>query len=460
MRKPIAVIGILGLLNSYAWAGGDLTVTLDWTAQKPAWTTSQTYSGIITSSLLAAWRQAAGPSGPVCSLIWQKMAKLNGAGGCLRNLYLTGNSCQLDQSPAISVNSTSGGAVASVTLNNNYLQASFSLQTGPLAVCGAIQDAYGDPTFNITAGGVVNMNVTFSNNQVGVDSLTANVTSFHLGGANTSGALVIAGGNLVGAFDQLKADLAGTFNFTNEINYYLNNSPINGDIAKLLQPFQGLGVTSSLTADSDGVHLALNGQECLPGQTSGTFPCDGTTMCLNPADWAKINGASASCAKNYFGHGVLSCQGFPSATTRGPVPPDGWFAQGAYKCVAPSASEAQAILSSAQNALSACQNEWDDNCLNKIPGCQQFLGPSATGGQLCEANAVYTTGPCSPAALAAARAAAASNKPFQACEASQATATNNCQSEVATASASSCSGQTSALNQAKQLCSEVNCGSQ
>jgi hypothetical protein len=460
MRQPIAVIGILGLLNSYAWAGGDLTVTLDWTAQKPAWKTSKTDSGVITSSLLAAWRQAAGPSGPICSAIWQAAAKLNGAGGCLRNLYNTGNICQLDQSPAISVNSTSGGVVASVSFTNNYLKAIYSLQSGPVGICGTTQNFDGDPQFNITVSGVANAQFTFSNNKLGVGSVTANITSFHLGGANNSAGFLISLGNLVGAFDGLKTDLAKPFDFTSQISSSLNSSPINGDIAKVLQPLQGLGVTSSLTADNDGVHLALDAQECLPGQTSGTFSCDGTKMCLNAADWAKINGASVSCAKNYFGHGVFTCQGFPSATARGPAPPDGWFGQGTYKCSAPSASQARAILSAAQNALGACQNEWDDSCLSKIPGCQQFVGPSTTGGQLCDPKVDYTSGPCSPAALAAAKAAAANNAPLKACQASQATATNKCQSETATASASSCSSQITALNQAKQLCSEVNCGSQ
>ena len=459
MRQPIAVIGILGLLNSYAWAGGDLTVTLDWTAQKPAWKTSKTDSGIITSSLLTAWQQAAGPSGPICSAIWQAAAKLNGAGGCLRNLYTTGNICRLDQSPAISVNSTSGGVVANVTFNNNYLQAKYSLLSGPADICGAIQDAEGDPAFAITTSGVANAQFNFSNNKLSVGSVTANITNFHLGGANLSAALLISAGNLVGAFNGLKADLAKPVDITNPVATSLNNSPINGDIAKVLQPLQGLGVTSSLAADNDGVHLALDAQECLPGQTSGTFPCDGTKMCLSAANWNKINSASASCAKSYFGHGVFSCQGFPSATARGPAPPDGWFGQGSYKCVAPSASQAKAVLSSAQNALNACQNEWDDNCLNKIPGCQQFVGPSATGGHLCDPKVVETTGPCSPAALAAAKAAAANNAPLKACQASQSTATNKCQSEIATASASSCSSQISALNQAKQLCGEVNCGS-
>lgn len=460
MRKPIAVIGILGLLNTYAWAGGDLTVTLDWTAQKPAWKASKTDSGIITSSLLAAWRQAAGPSGPICSAIWQAAAKLNGAGGCLRNLYNTGNICQLDQSPAISVNSTSGGVVSSVTFNNSYLKAIYSLQSGPADICGTTQDFDGDPQFNITVSGVANARFDFSNNKLSVGSVTANITNFKLGGANNSAGFLISLGNLIGAFDGLKADLAKPFDITSQIASSLNSSPINADIAKVLQPLQGLGMTSSLAADNDGVHLALTAQECPPGQTSGTFPCDGTKMCLNAADWNKINSASASCAKTYFGHGILSCQGFPSATARGPAPPDGWFGQGTYKCVAPSASQAKAILSSAQNALNACQNEWDDNCLNKIPGCQQFVGPSATGGQLCDPKAVYTTGPCSPAALAAAKTAAANNAPLKTCQANQATATNKCQSEIVTASASSCSSQISALNQAKQLCSEENCGSQ
>jgi hypothetical protein len=459
MRQPIAVIGILGILNSYAWAGGDLTVTLDWTAQKPAWKTSKTDSGVITSSLLAAWRQAAGSSGPICAAIWQAAAKLNGAGGCLRNLYNTGNVCQLDQSPAISVNSTSGGVVAHVAFNNNYLKAIYSLQSGPANICGTTQDFDGDPQFNITVSGVANAQFNFSNDKLSVGSVTANITNFHLGGANNSAGFLISLGNLIGAFDGLKADLGQTFDFTSQIGNSLNSSPINADIAKVLQPLQGLGVTSSMVADNDGVHLALDAQDCLPGQTSGTFPCDGTKMCLSAANWNKINSAAASCAKSYFGHGVFSCQGFPNASARGPAPPDGWFGQGSYKCVAPTASQAKATLSSAQNALNACRNEWDDACLNRIPGCQQFVGPSPIGGHLCDPKVVETTGPCSPSALAAAKAAAANNAPLKTCQANQATATNKCQSETTTASASACSSQISALNQAKQLCGEVNCGS-
>ncbi len=461
MTRLVGVFGILALLSSYAWADGDFTATLDWTAQDPAWQTAKTETGVITASLLSAWRQSAGPNGPVCSAIWQAAAKLNGAGGCLRNLYNTGNICQLDQSPAISVKSTSGGVVASVALNNNYLKAIYSLQSGPADVCGITQDFDGDPQFNITVSGVADLNLNFSNNKLSVGSFTANITSFDLGGANNSAGFLITLGNIVGAFNGLKADLGQTFNFTSQAASYLNNSPINSDIASVLQPLQGLGVTSSLTADSNGVHLVLDAQQCLPGQTSGTFPCDGTTVCLDAADWAKINNVRSSCAKSYFGHGAPSCQGFPSAAGRGPVPPDGWFSAGTYKCVAPSASQAKAILASAQNALGACQNQWDTNCLNQIAGCQQYVGVSGAtgGGQLCDPKVTYTTGPCSPAALAAAKEAAAKNVALQTCLANQAKAVTQCQSDITTASASSCSSQINALNQATQLCNQVNCGS-
>jgi hypothetical protein len=458
MKPLVGVVGILTLLSSSAWAGGDLTVTLNWSAQNPPWETSKTDSGVITSSLLSAWQQSAGPTGPICTAIWQAATKLNGAGGCLRNLYKTGNICQLDQSPEISVNSTAGGVVASVAFKNNYLKAIYSLQSGPGDICGITQDADGDPQFNITVSGTADLKLTFSNNQLSVGSFTANISKFDLGGANNSAGFLISAGNLVGAFNGLKADLGQTFNITGQAATYLKNSPVNGDIAKVLQPLQGLGVTSSLAADNNGVHLVLTARECLPGQKSGSFPCDGTTVCLNAADWAKIDSEKSSCAKSYFGHGASICQGFPGAAERAPAPPDGWFGKGSLKCEAPSASQAKTILASAESALGACQNQWETSCLKKIPGCQQYLGPSATGGEICDANKVYATGPCSPEAIAAAKAAAAKNTGLQACRSSANAAEAKCQNEMTTASASSCSSQTTALNQAKQLCSQVSCG--
>ncbi len=463
MRQVTAGIGIAALLSSSAWAGGDLTVSLAWTAQNPAWQTSTTESGLVASSLLAAWRLAAGPNGPICADIWQKAAKLNGLAGCLRNLYTSGNVCQLDQSPTISVASTSGGVVASAAFNNNHLEASFSLQTGLAslvqAACGLDHAIEGDPRFTFTISGVANMGLTFSNNQLSVGSSTANITTYDLGGANDSAKALIGVGNIVGAFNGLKSDLAQTFNFTSQAATAFNNSGVNGDIAKVLQPLQGLGVASSIAADTSGVHLALTASKCLPGQTAGTFPCDKTTVCLNAADWAKINSESSSCTKSYFGYGMPTCQGFPGAAGRGPVPPDGWFGQGSLKCTPPSASQVKGIVITEQSALDSCQSMWLSNCTTQQTSANCRAKGVATNPS-CNPNIVYTTGPCSPQAILAA-ATAAQGKPAtaaqKACEANVSAATATCEKEMAAGSASSCASQTNALNQAKQLCSEVKC---
>lgn len=366
-----AIIAALTIAGSNAMAGGDLSITTEWKAQKPQWNSTTTINGAINTALLTAWRDASGPSGPLCKAIWQQLTnKLDGAGDCLRNVYnlnQNGNNvCKLDQSPSISVTSTSGGITGQVVLKNNDIMFMTSLHD----ICAAIQDTGGDPKFNFTFTAQANVGLTLSNNQIGVGSATAQITSFRLSGLNNNGSDLIGAGNLLGAFNSLPSAITQVIDFKSQLSSAI--APANNEIAKVLTPLQGVGVSVNLVPDSSGVHIDLIVGQCLPGQTPGKFPCDNTMVCLTSTDWSKINKISNSCGNRLYCNGA-------GPSDRGPLPIDSWFQHGTYGCcgLIPTnlASSSQLVC----NGATGCVAAYISFQANGPSSCPFGQAPKVTG---------------------------------------------------------------------------------
>jgi hypothetical protein len=295
----------------------DLLLTEKWTAQNPAWTSTVDSHVDVNAKVLSAWRSISGNNGAMCQAVWKSLGPgLSGAGNCLRNLYLTGNTCSFDQNPAISVDSRNDTATITLRTSNNQLNFTTSVQ----GVCNVINT--GDPRFTARVDVDASAVLSYNGSQLRIASAKADITHISLSGNNTQAQAIIGMGNVIGAITPILNRLVGQyFDFSGPLTPSVEQ--VNTALAIAKGELTLPGAVFSLGSDNNGVLFQAVYPKCLAAQTSGTFPGDNSTVCLNSADWAKAKAVQASCIAP--GTIQLSC---PAAAQRGPKPADGWFGNG------------------------------------------------------------------------------------------------------------------------------------
>jgi hypothetical protein len=271
----------------------------------------------MNAKVLSAWRSISGNNGAMCQAVWKSIGPgISGAGNCIRNLYVTGNTCSFDQNPAISVDSRNDTATITLRTSNNRLDFTTSVQ----GVCNVINT--GDPRFTSFVDVNASAVLKYNGSQLSIESAKADITGISLGGDNTQAQAIIAMGNVVGSIKPVLNRLVGQyFDFSGPLTPSVEQ--VNTALAIAKGELTLPGAVFSLGSDSNGVLFEAAYPKCLAGQTSGTFPGDNSTVCLNSADWAKAKAVQNSCIAP--GTIQLSC---PAAAQRGPKPADGWFGNG------------------------------------------------------------------------------------------------------------------------------------
>jgi hypothetical protein len=304
---------------------GDLLLTEKWTAQTPPWTSTDDSHVDVNAKVLSAWRSISGNSGAMCQSIWKDLGQgINGAGNCIRNLYLTGNTCSFDQNPSISVDSRDNTATITLRTTNNRLNFTTSVQ-GP---CNVVNT--GDPNFTADVNVNASVVLDFNGSQLHISSAKANITHISLSGNNLQAQGIIGMGNVMGDITPVLDRLVShSFEFSGPLTPSVNQ--INLAIALAKAKLSLPGAAYSLGSDSNGVLLEAVVNKCLEGQTAGELPGTNETVCLKPEDWTKVKTVVAECPRPR--RLSVTC---PSADKRGPNPPDGWFGNGScMACLMP-----------------------------------------------------------------------------------------------------------------------------
>jgi len=296
---------------------GDLVLTAKWAAQNPPWTSTTDTHVDLNAQVLSAWRSISGNNGPMCQAVWNSLGPgLSGAGNCLRNLYNTGNTCNFDQNPAISVDSRNNTATITLRTSNNQLRFTTSVQ----GVCNVVNT--GDPNFTAWVDVNATAVLSYNGSELHVDSANAEIAHISLSGNNTQAQAIIAMGSVLGSITPVLNRLVGRpFDFSGPLNPSIIKINVLLAVAKseLALP----GAEFSLGSDSNGVLFEAVYPKCLTGQTPGKLPGTDETVCLNNPDWLKVNAVVKACVAP--GKVEAKC---PAASERGPKPPDGWFGNG------------------------------------------------------------------------------------------------------------------------------------
>jgi hypothetical protein len=314
-----------GLLFAAQAQAGDLLLTVKWTAQKPPWTSTTDSHVDVDAKVLSAWRSISGNNGSMCQSIWKDLGQgINGAGNCIRNLYLTGNTCSFDQNPSISVDSGNNTATITLRTTNNRLNFTTSVQ-GP---CNVVNT--GDPNFTANLDVNASAVLKYNGSELSIESAKATITHISLSGNNTQAQAIIGMGNVMGAITPvLNRLVAHSVDFSGPLGPSVSQVNVALEVAKgqLTQP----GAVFSLGSDSNGVLLEAIDPKCLPGQNPSLLPGTGEVACMNNTDWQKVLAVTKSCKAP--GQVTSKC---PAASERGPKPPDGWFGDGScVSCTCP-----------------------------------------------------------------------------------------------------------------------------
>jgi hypothetical protein len=296
---------------------GDLILTVKWTAQNPPWTSTVDSKVDVNAKVLSAWRSISGNNGAMCQSIWKDLgAGINGAGNCIRNLYLTGNTCNFDQNPKIAVDSANNTATITLKTQNNRLNFTTSVQ-GP---CNVVNT--GDPNFTAYADVNASAVLKFNGSQLSIESAKASITHISLSGNNTQAQAIIGMGNVMGSITPVLNRLVGpSFDFGGPLGPSVGQ--VNVALALARSQITLPGAVFSLGSDSNGVLLQAIVGKCVAGQSAGNLPGTGDTVCLNSNDWQKAKAVASSCFAPASIN--LTC---PDAAERGPKPADGWFGNG------------------------------------------------------------------------------------------------------------------------------------
>src|ERR1700734_166160 len=194
MKTLLKLGPVIAFLFVAAHAGaGCLLLTTKWTAQNPPWTSTVDTHVDVNSEVLTAWRSISGNNGAMCQAIWNNLGPgISGAGNCIRNLYNTGNTCNFDQNPGISVDSRNN--TATITLRtSNQLRFTTSVQ----GVCNVINT--GDPNFTANVDVDAKAVLSYNGSELHVNSAEADITHISLSGNNTQAQAIIGMGNVLGS---------------------------------------------------------------------------------------------------------------------------------------------------------------------------------------------------------------------------------------------------------------------
>jgi hypothetical protein len=296
---------------------GDLVLTAKWAAQNPPWTSTTDTHVDLNTEVLNAWRSISGNNGAMCQAVWNNLGPgLSGAGNCIRNLYNTGNTCSFDQNPAISVDSRNNTATITLRTNNNQLRFTTSVQ----GACNWINT--GDPNFTANVDVNATAVLSYNGSEIHVNSANAEITHISLSGNNTQAQAIIGMGNVLGSITPVLNRLVGRpFDFSGPLNPSIIK--VNTLLAIAKSQLTLPGENFSLGSDNNGILFEAVADKCLSGQTSGKLPGTDDVVCLTSADWLKVNAVVKACVAP--GKVEAKC---PTASERGPKPPDGWFGNG------------------------------------------------------------------------------------------------------------------------------------
>jgi hypothetical protein len=298
---------------------GDLILTVKWTAQNPPWTSTVDSKVDVNAKVLSAWRSISSNNGAMCQSIWKDLgAGINGAGNCIRNLYLTGNTCNFDQNPKITVDSANNTATITLKTENNRLNFTTSVQ-GP---CNVVNT--GDPNFTAYADVNASAVLKFNGSQLSIESAKASITHISLSGNNLQAQAIVGMGNVMGSITPVLNRLVShSFDFGGPLDSSVGQ--VNLALALAKSQVAMPDAVFSLGSDSNGVLLQAIVDKCLAGQTPGNLPGGDDRVCLNSADWLKVKAVESKCSPSEMHN---NC---PDAAVRGPKPVDGWFGDG--RCV-------------------------------------------------------------------------------------------------------------------------------
>lgn len=318
MKTLLKLVPVLACLILAARAvAGDLIVTVKWTAQNPPWTSTVDSHVDVNAKVLSAWQSISGNNGAMCQAIWNDLGPgISGAGNCIRNLYRTGNTCSFDQHPSITVDSSNNTATITLRTSNNRLNFTTSVQ-GP---CNVVNT--GDPNFTADVDVNASAVLKYNGSELSIASAKADITHISLSGNNLQAQGIIGMGNVMGAITPVLNRLTShSFDFSGPLDPSVGQMNVALVLAKsqLTLP----GAVFSLGSDKNGVLLEAVVDKCLAGQTPGLLPGTGEVVCLNNANWQKVNAVVKGCRAP--GKVEVKC---PAASERGPKPPDGWFGNG------------------------------------------------------------------------------------------------------------------------------------
>lgn len=298
---------------------GDLILKVKWTAQNPPWTSTVDSKVDVNAKVLSAWRSISSNNGAMCQTIWKDLgAGINGAGNCIRNLYLTGNTCNFDQNPRITVDSANNTATITLKTQNNRLNFTTSVQGG----CNVVNT--GDPNFTADMDVNATAVLKFNGSELSIESAKASITHISLSGNNLQAQAIVGMGNVMGSITPVLNRLVShSFDFGGPLDSSVGQ--VNFALALAKSQVAMPDAVFSLGSDSNGVLLQAIVDKCLAGQTPGNLPGGNDTVCLNSADWLKVRAVESKCSPSEMHN---TC---PDAAERGPKPVDGWFGDG--RCV-------------------------------------------------------------------------------------------------------------------------------
>jgi hypothetical protein len=255
----------------------------------------------------------------MCQSIWKDLgAGISGAGNCIRNLYLTGNTCNFDQNPKITVDSGNNTATITLKTQNNRLNFTTSVQ----GACNIVNA--GDPNFTADMDVNATAVLKFNGSELSIESAKASITHISLNGNNVQAQAIVGMGNVMGSITPVLNRLVShSFDFGGPLDPSVGQVNLALGLAKSQVSMPD--AVFSLGSDSNGVLLQAIVDKCQAGQSPGNLPGGNDRVCLNSADWLKVKAVESKCFPSEMHN---SC---PDAAQRGPKPLDGWFGNG--RCV-------------------------------------------------------------------------------------------------------------------------------